>query len=79
MALRPPETVSTRTQMETTMSNSSKTTNVSSRELTADELNQVTGGMGPVLIFRQATSIVDGIRGETLDDKHKDWIEWPMN
>jgi bacteriocin-like protein len=63
--------------METIMSNSSKTTNVSSRELTADELNQVTGGMGPVLIFRQATSTVgvDGIPGETLDNKHKDWID----
>jgi len=59
------------------MSNSSKNELPSSRELTANELNQVTGGMGPVLIFRQATSTVGvgGIKGETLDDKHKDWIE----
>jgi len=52
-----------------------KMTNKSSRELTADELNQVTGGMGPVLIYRQAHSPLDlsGIPGETTDDKFKDW------
>jgi len=55
------------------MSNSNKTTNVSSRELTADELNQVTGGMGPVLIFRQAQSTAnfDGIKGEQTDKDHR--------
>jgi bacteriocin-like protein len=54
------------------MSNSNKTTNVSSRELTADELNQVTGGLVP----RQATHVdLGGIAGESQDDRFKDWIE----
>ena len=61
--------------MEKTMSNSNKTTNVSSRELTADELNQVTGGMGPILIFRQATHLdLSGIPGEQTDKDHRDWM-----
>jgi hypothetical protein len=34
------------------MSNSSKNELTSSREITADELIHVTGGMGPVLLFR---------------------------
>jgi hypothetical protein len=46
--------------METTMSNSSnkneKDKLTSSRELTADQLNQVTGGMGPVFIYSVASS-----------------------
>ena len=38
-------------------------------ELTDDNLNQVVGGA--VDIFLQ----LDGIKGESADDKHKDWIE----
>jgi bacteriocin-like protein len=43
-----------------------------SRELTADELNQVTGGMGPVFLSRMypAGTISPGlydIRGESID------------
>ena len=61
--------------MEKTMSNSNKTTNVSSRELTADELNQVTGGMGPVLIFRAYSNVNFGdIPGEQTDKDHRDWM-----
>jgi bacteriocin-like protein len=35
------------------------------KELSPEELKQVTGGI----------MIGDGIKGESLDDKHKDWIE----
>jgi bacteriocin-like protein len=60
--------------METIMSNSSKTTNASSRELTVDELNQVTGGLGPILIFRQAREVdLSGIPGEQTDKNHTWW------
>ena len=48
------------------MSNSSKNEKAkltSSRELAADELNQVTGGMGPVLIFRQQPDRTKGSGG----------------
>jgi bacteriocin-like protein len=75
MALRPPETVSTRTQMETTMSNSSEDKLNSGREITADELNQVTGGLGPILIFRglaASTANFGDIPGEQTDKPHCD-------
>jgi hypothetical protein len=45
--------------MEKIMSNSSKNEKAkltSNRELTADQLNQVTGGMGPVFIYSMASS-----------------------
>jgi hypothetical protein len=46
--------------MEKIMSNSSNKNEedklTSSRELTADQLNQVTGGMGPVFIYSMASS-----------------------
>jgi len=48
------------------MSNSRKNEEdklTSSRELTADELTQVTGGMGPVLIFRQQPDRIKGSGG----------------
>jgi hypothetical protein len=55
------------------MSNSSK--NERSRELKVDELNQVTGGLGPVFLSRMSYPTVDlgGIRGESTDKDHKDW------
>jgi bacteriocin-like protein len=43
----------------------------SSREITADELNQVTGGMGPVFLSRMSYPTVGlgDIRGESTDDR----------
>jgi bacteriocin-like protein len=55
------------------MSNSSKNGLTTNRELTADELNQVTGGMGPVLIFRAYSNVNFGdIPGEQTDKDHRD-------
>jgi hypothetical protein len=48
------------------------TTNDSSREITADELDKVVGGMGPFLIFRQFRPLSISIPGESPDDRHKD-------
>jgi bacteriocin-like protein len=57
------------------MSNSSKNELTTNRELTADELNQVTGGMGPVLIFRAYSNVNFGdIPGEQTDKDHRDWM-----
>jgi len=60
------------------MSNGSKNEEAkltSSRELTAEELNQVTAGLGPILIFRQLPSTLGpGITGESTDKPHTDWV-----
>ena len=57
------------------MNNSSKNELTTKRELTADELNQVTGGMGPVLIFRAYSNVNFGdIPGEQTDKDHRDWM-----
>jgi hypothetical protein len=63
--------------METTMSNSSKNELTSSREMTADELDQVTGGMGPVFLSRMSYPTVGlgDIRGESTDNPHSGGIE----
>jgi hypothetical protein len=50
----------------------SKNEEDSSREITAAELNQVTGGMGPVLLSRM--SYPTAVRGESTDQQHPDWI-----
>jgi hypothetical protein len=57
---------------EIIMSNNSKT---SSREIMADELNQVTGGWGPMFLSRIASSPTisfGDIRGEQTDKPHSD-------
>ena len=38
-------------------------------ELSAEELQKVTGGAYDAFLK------IDGIAGESTDDKHKDWIE----
>lgn len=39
------------------------------KELSTEELHKVTGGAYEVFLK------IDGIAGESVDDKHKDWIE----
>jgi hypothetical protein len=66
-------------QMEKIMSKTKDNSNLDhstladrdSREIAADELTQVVGGMGPMLLFRVNFS---DIKGEQTDKDHKDWI-----
>jgi hypothetical protein len=43
--------------------------NQANTELSKDDLSKVTGGATDVYLN------IDGIKGESTDDKHKDWIE----
>jgi bacteriocin-like protein len=59
---------------EMIMSNSSNNELTISREITADELNQVTGGWGPMFLSRIASSPTakSDIPGESIDNLHKE-------